>query len=291
MDRFWVVMALTVIIHLISTLSYSIRLSGIKTKRLLTAFSLYNVIYIVASFSSTIQIPLLTSMMEHGIKEAVTQAGGVVTGEQLVNYDVYRAQLVLLAERIRLVIIAATLGTGVGAALIPSFIRIFVRAINLFEETGSVVRVFIKLVFYNKSRRIHYPRLFLQPDSGSLRRVAGLKLTLPKNFLIINVLVTGLYTTGILSSIYAGALFPDFRSTASMLSAFVNGFATVLGAMVVEPTAASITDEAMRGDRDESDVRQMTFYLALTRLTGTIIAQVLFLPGAYLIRFMAGLLA
>jgi len=76
-----------------------------------------------------------------------------------------------------------------------------------------------------------------------------------------------------------------------MLAAVVNGAATVLGAVVVEPAASSITDGALRGERDEADVKQMAFYMALTRLLGTVLAQVLFLPGAYFIKFLAQLLA
>lgn len=291
MERFLVVITLTVVIHMISTLAYSVRLAGVRTQRLLTAFSFYNIIYLLASVSNNIQTPLLTSIVEHGINAGAMQTGVNVPVEQLVFHEAYRRQLVLLAEQIRLVIVAAMLGTAAGAVLIPSFVRIFVKAIQLFEETGSTLRTFINLTFFYLPWRLRSGLLQFPACCGLVRQITRQSLTIPKNFLLTNIVVTGFYTTGVLSALYAGAMFPDFRTTATTLSMVVNGFATVLGAMVVEPAASSITDEALRGDRNEADVKQMAFYLALTRILGTVFAQALFLPCAYFIKFIAQLLA
>jgi len=290
MDRYLVVLALTVVLHLISTLAYSARVAGVRTQRLLTAFSLYNVVYLLATFSNNIQAPLLTSIMEHGIKAGAIQAGNLVPAEQLVYHEAYREQLVILAGQIRLVMVAATLGTMVGAVMIPIFVRVFVRAIQLFEKTGSVTWAFLKLPFSRLPWRGLHARLFFPFRCGSIKTLLIQKIVIPKKFLLINIIVTGLYTSGVLSALYAGAMFPDFRTTAATLATFINGIATILGAIVVEPTASSITDEALRGDRDEWDVKQMAFYLALTRLLGTIFAQVLFLPCAHLIKLIAQML-
>lgn len=290
-ERFIVIIILTVAVHMIYTLAYSVRLAGVRTQRLLTALSLYNIIYLMASVSGTIQIPLLNSLLEHGIKDSAAQAGIMISTEQFINMDIYRELLVAFERSIRLVIAASTLGTLLGVVLIPVFVRISVKATRLFEENGSVLRTFFGLIFIRQVWRLNTARLLFPFPYSSIRRIIGQKLVIPKHFLFINIIVTGLYTTGMLSPLYAGALFPDFRSTAAMLSAVVNGFASVLMAIVVEPTASSITDEALRGERGERDVKQMTFYLALTRLMGTIFAQVLFLPGAYFIKFIAKLLA
>jgi hypothetical protein len=47
----------------------------------------------------------------------------------------------------------------------------------------------------------------------------------------------------------------------------------------------------MRGDRSEEDVKQMTLYLSATRTLGTVLAQLIFIPAAYFIKFVASLLA
>ena len=112
-------------------------------------------------------------------------------------------------------------------------------------------------------------------------------LPIPKVFIGLNALVAGIYTTGVLSSIYAGALFPEARQTAITLAPVINGVATVMSAAVVDPTVANITDQALRGERSEEDVKRMVNYLSVSRVVGTVIAQAIFLPAAYLINLIA----
>lgn len=129
------------------------------------------------------------------------------------------------------------------------------------------------------------------PGMEALRGAVRERLPIPKCFLVANVFVTGIYTIGVLSALYAGALFPQYRTTAVLLSGIVNGFATVLVATVVDPAAARLTDQALRGERSQRDVKLMVMWLAVTRFFGTLLAQVLFIPAALLIRWVAQLLA
>jgi hypothetical protein len=101
----------------------------------------------------------------------------------------------------------------------------------------------------------------------------------------VNLVLVSIYAVGVLSSLYAGALVPEFRITASQLSAIVNGIATILLVTLVDPICAYITDQAIRGKRKESDVRAMVFYIIMGRVVGTlIVAQILFLPSAEYIK-------
>jgi len=290
MDRLLLVAVLTAVIHLINTLTYSVRLSGVRTRRLATAVSLFNVIFLLSSTANTIQGPLLSSIVERAINIGEAQSRGKIPADQLIYQPVYLEQLALLDQNIRVIIVAATVGTLIGAALIPAFVRVFIRAIFLFEESGSVPRM-IGMMIISPRRFFNYSRQSYLPRRNSLKLVTARRIALPKTFLVLNIIVTGIYTTGVLSALYAGALFPDFRSTAALLSAVVNGFATVLAATVVDPTVASITDQALRGERSEDDIKQMTLYLAITRLLGTVFAQVIFLPSAKFIKYVATWLA
>jgi len=75
MERLLIVAALTAVIHFTNTLAYAVRVSGVRTRRLATAFSLFNVIFLVASTANTIQAPILASMVELVIKTGQDQAG------------------------------------------------------------------------------------------------------------------------------------------------------------------------------------------------------------------------
>lgn len=290
MERLLIVAALTAVIHFVNTLIYAVRISGVRTRRLATAFSLFNVIFLLASTANSIQGFLLASIMEKVVKAGQVQSGVIIPADQLIYYPAYQTLLTSLEQNTRMVIGAATVGTLVGAALIPAFVHIFTRAIFLFEETGSVPRM-IGMIFFSPRRFFNLTGQLYLPRKSSLKLVATRRLAIPKTFLILNFFVTGVYTTGVLSAIFAGALFPNFRTTAATLTAVVNGVATILAATVVEPTAAAITDQALRGDRSEEDVKQMALYLTVTRLLGTVFAQLIFVPSAYLVKFVASLLA
>jgi len=93
--------------------------------------------------------------------------------------------------------------------------------------------------------------------------------------------MVSIYAIGVLASMLAGAMIPEYRVTATQLSAIVNGIATILLTLMVDPMAALITDQAARGKRPQSDVRAMVFYLISGRVLGTlIISQLILLPSA-----------
>jgi hypothetical protein len=97
--------------------------------------------------------------------------------------------------------------------------------------------------------------------------------------------MVSIYAIGVLCSLMAGALIPTYRVTATQLSGIVNGIATILFTLMVDPIAAHITDQSARGKRKEGDVRTVVFYIVLGRVVGTLIlSQLLFLPGAEYIK-------
>lgn len=277
---------LTALIHLINTLIYSVRVSGVRTGRLATALSLFNVIFLISSTANMIQGPLLATIVEGAIHRGGL---GGITGaveREMIFPPRYLEQMDILAGDIRLVILSATLGALVGALLIPASVEVFVRAIMVFDKVGSVPGM-ILMALYSPRRLARYTGPVPAGPPGRDNAGHPPDPDLPWLFLAANVLVTGVFTTGVLSALYAGALYPGYRASATMLASIVNGVAQVLFATVVDPTAARITDQALQGRRAETDVRRMAYYLAGTRLAGTLLAQALFEPAAHLIRWVA----
>lgn len=287
--RLIVVAVLTATIHLINTLIYGARLSGVQTRRLATAISLFNIVFLISSAAHTIQAPLLSTVVEGAVNRGLAGAAHPERIDEVVASPFYQAQLGILADDLRLVILAATFGTVVGAFLIPVFVQVFSRVILTFDEVGSVPRLMVRMLLAPRKvwRSLSQAEM---PGVEALRGAVRERLPIPKCFLVANVFVTGIYTIGVLSALYAGALFPQYRTTAVLLSGIVNGFATVLVATVVDPAAARLTDQALRGERSQRDVKLMMMWLAVTRFLGTLLAQVLFIPAALLIRWVAQLL-
>jgi hypothetical protein len=103
----------------------------------------------------------------------------------------------------------------------------------------------------------------------------------------MNFFATALWTVGVLASIYAGVLEPDFRVTASSLSSIINGMATVLMFILVDPYLSGLTDDVVAGRISDGRFRRLVTWLVLSRLAGTIAAQLLLLPASYLIAWTA----
>lgn len=286
MDRLLVVAVLTALIHLINTLIYAVRVSGVRTGRLATAISLFNVVFLISSTANMVQGPLLATIVEgaihRGFVGSITDSGG-----KDMNFPPeYIDQIDMLAGDIRMVILAATVGTIIGMLLISTFENLFSGIILIFEKVGSVPGLMFMAIF-SPRRMISCLKQNRANLSDRERNVKPPPQGLPPAFLVMNIMVTGIYTSGVLAALYAGALYPDYRASATMLASVVNGMAQVLFATIVDPVAARITDQALQGQREESDVRRMSFYLAGTRVVGTLLAQVLFIPAAYLIRMVA----
>jgi len=260
MSPLLIICILTGIIHMTETAASSLRLAGVRTKQIATSLSFVNATLLVTRTSNMIQAPFLGGMVDAAILHGHPET---------------------LVHNFRMVIFAAFIGNSIGALLTPFFVAIFTKAIIRFERVGSVPRL-IGAAFLPHNLKAIFSRFRLP------RRESLLNLSLkgmPQNFLWINLVLVSIYAIGVLSSLYAGALVPEFRITASQLSAIVNGIATILLVTLVDPTCAYITDQAVRGKRKESDVRTMVFYIIIGRVVGTLlISQLLFLPSAEYIK-------
>lgn len=86
------------------------------------------------------------------------------------------------------------------------------------------------------------------------------------------------------------ALYPDYRVSASQLSAVVNGFATLLLFILIDPQLSVKTDDVIAGSASEAEFRRTIVWLSVSRVAGTLLAQVLFLPAALLVVWVAGII-
>jgi hypothetical protein len=105
--------------------------------------------------------------------------------------------------------------------------------------------------------------------------------------LLANCLAQALITVGVLASLYAGYLNPEFRVTASQLSAVINGFATILLFALIDPQLSVMTDDVVEGRVSEPLFRRTIVWISLSRLAGTLLAQALLLPGALAVAWIA----
>jgi hypothetical protein len=259
---------------MIDALYYSSRISAVRVRKLGIALTLFNLIILFSRFANTIQAPLTGSIVDNAMYGF--------------THQMPTANLTALAWQFRYIIFAATIGSIIGAALVPSFVQVFTRVLKVFEREASIYKMFFKHVFQARTYRV----LIESARKPTFRRPEEhKKSTIPHGFLIANVIVVAIYTTGVLSTIYSGALIPDHRLTADNLSGIVNVIATFLLITLVDPSIALITDQAIARERPEHDVKVMVWYLVVGKIIGTLLAQLFFMPASGFIASVAQIIA
>ncbi|MCP4050317.1 MAG: DUF2837 family protein [bacterium] len=247
----------TFLIHITESMAYGMRIAGVRTRQIAIAMSFVTSTLLISRLSNMFQAPLLGAMVDSTVMSNSAAA------------------LKVLASSFRIIIFAGFLGSFAGAFFTPTAIYLFQKAIKRFLHCGSLPLVVLSVFHPENTWKII--TAFRFPGIRGLKNIS-LK-NIPKTFLIINIVVTSVYTIGVLCSLMAGASLPHLRSTASQLSGIVNGIATVLFTLFVDPSGARITDQACHGQRPESDVKSVVFFLQMGRLFGTlVIAQLLFYP-------------
>lgn len=257
---------LTAGIHLIGTLAYGARIAGVRTRRIAISFALFNVLVLVSRTSNGFLGPFLAKRIETRLA-----VGG---GEALLG-------------DFRLVLLSAAVAVAVGILLVPTSQRLFVRAIGYFQLHRSTGRMLLRSATPAGLRTIR--QSIAMPRKEQWRELARPR-GVGWGVLLANCLAQALLTVGVLASLYAGYLIPEFRVTASQLSAVVNGFATILLFAFIDPQISVVTDDAVEGQVSEPMFRRMIIWISLSRLVGTLLAQVLLLPAASAIAFIATLI-
>jgi hypothetical protein len=257
---------LTFVIHLIGTLAYSVRIAGVRTRRVAISFALFNVLVLVSRTSNSFQAPFLAKRVERNLLGAASND---------------------LASDFRWLLVTATLATLVGAFLIPTSQRIFSRAVLAFQTQRSLPRLLLH--GFSRGGIAHFMDAVSLPVRGNLSSLkAGLGIS-PAVF-ILNGLAVALWTVGVFAALYAGFLKPELRVTSSNLAAVINGVATVLMFIVIDPQLSVMTDDVIEGKTSEAAFRKTVVWLTGSRLAGTVIAQWLLFPAAALIAQVAELL-
>lgn len=261
-----VILVLTFVIHLVGTIAYAFRIAGVRTGHIALAFSLFNSLVLISRLSNAMQGPLLAKRVELSIAAETTAS--------------LRGDFVMI-------LLSASAATLVGGLMLPSLQRLATAAVAFFHEKRSMSRMMLRALSPSGASAVL--RSATLPRYATLRGAVSLQ-DMPRTVIALNFVATALWTVGVLSSIYAGIIAPELRVTSASLSALVNGFATILMFLMIDPYVSVMTDDAAAGRADEGRIRRLIFWLIASRLAGTFAAQALLVPGAVAIAWVARLL-
>ena len=256
--------ALTFIIHIIGTLAYSVRIAGIRTRRIAVSLALFSILMLLSRTSKSFLGPFLAKRVETGIDQHV--AASTLLGD------------------FRWLLFSASLATILGAILIPTFQRAFCRAVEHFQVHRSVPKLLLHAVFKGGLSYLKTSASLPKPANVTgLREKSGVSISMTA----MNVIATALWTVGVFAALYAGVLDPSVRVTSSTLSSIINGGATIMMAVFIDPHMSGMTDDVIEGKTEESQFRRAVVWLVGSRLAGTLIAQFLLVPSAVVIAGVA----
>lgn len=250
----------TFIIHLAETLTYSLRSAGVRLGKIAVALSLSGIILLISRTANMAQAPLTGKIID--------------SAKNNVDYN--------LIDQLRIIIGAATIGTFAAILLFPSAVLLASRVVSHFEVAGSIPQMVRSSVSFQKLHNARYHLRFPKFSMLSRLRIGGI----PKRILILNCLVTAIYTIGVLAALLASTLTIDYSITASQSSGLINGIATILLTMLIDPHIALITDKVIKREKEVAVLNKIFGLLMISRLLGTVFAQVLLVPAAYWIKWI-----
>lgn len=258
----WSVVLINAALTLLASTTYASRVSAVITREIATALAVYNLFFLVSRLSGQIYSPLLGS-----------------TADSLVE----RQQVDQLEMLFRQVLGGASLGAFVGLLLLPTFVEVINKAVIHLQRLGS-----LPALLWNCLYPSSWPAIL-----SCMRRPGLLEVRLsdiqrvPRTFLVGNVVVLSVHSVGMMAAIHAGAQlheFPGAAGSATLLSSVVNGVATILLGLVVDPTLARLTDQCKSERRPAQDIKVAAVFLLAGMLLGTLFSQVLFTPASWLIQ-------
>lgn len=254
---------LTLVIHLIGALAYAARIAGVRTHKIALSFALFNVLVLVSRTSNSFLGPFLAKRIENAI----------VSGEGAG-----------LLSDLRIILLAATVATVLGAIMVPTVQRWFTAAIDEFQHHRSVAKLLWSAV---TPRGIRVVAASVTLPSSRHLKLWSKPAAVSWGVIAMNVVAQALLTVGVIASLYAGFLYPEFRVTASQLSAVINGFATILLFVLIDPQLSVMTDDVVEGRISQPEYRRTIVWLSMSRVAGTVLAQALLVPSALLIVWVA----
>jgi hypothetical protein len=260
-----IICGLTFVIHLIGTLAYAARIAGVRTGHIATALTLFNLLILISRTSNSFQAPFLAKRIETNLSVSTSS----------------------LLSDFQWILGSAALATALGALLIPTAQRAFSRAVAILQARRSLFRLLLHGI--HPRRLLMARRYIVFPAIANLRCLTT-RGGLSWGFLGLNAFAVALWTVGVFAALYAGALEPAFRVTCSNLSSIINGVATIIMFLLLDPQLSLLTDDVARQRVGHGTFRAAVASLVGARLAGVVLAQFLLLPSALLIAYVARLI-
>lgn len=259
------VVILAAFVAVLSLTTVVSRISAVNTRMVATAIAVYNLFFLITRVAQQIYAPIIGVLRDTAVDTK---------------------NIMILGGQFRWIIAGTSIGMFMGFLLMPTFVQIYNKAIRGMEKYGSLPKLIMHSLL--PQNWVHWVRCLRAPGVFGVR-FSDIKL-IPRNFLIYNIIVISIHTVGVLAATFASAFRENYARQVTLLSGVVNGIATILMSIVVDPMASLITDQAVAGQRPKRHVEIMAVFLGGGMFLGTILSQLIFMPSVYFIKWCSELL-
>jgi hypothetical protein len=241
------------LIHFIAIVAYASRIAGGLTGRIALAGVLMNLMFILSRTANAFYAPMLSKQVESAI--------GIVSEQDVI---------LMLRETLFM----GFVGGALGYMLIRYFIVFFIDGVNHAAQFSlrSMCWVALRKLF----SWTYWKKAKVNSDNGHTCRI-------PYSVGIAIFMVHAIWAVGFVAPLYAGFLVPEYRATVVHMSAFVNGFATILMFVYCDPYFAAIIDKCRDGDDRAKRSIYVLKVAALLHVGALLFAQLLIVPCAMIL--------
>ncbi|CAH0997995.1 Lipid II flippase Amj [Emticicia aquatica] len=257
-----IISLLTFLIHFVGTIAYAVRIVGIRTGKNAISWAMFNIISLFARVATTFQAPLLAKTIENNIHLGKVN-------------DV---------SDFRIIIFAATLATCVGAFAIPTAHRFLQKGVESLYHHQSMTKVIWKI--FRLKTFFHFWKSLTWPKLSNLSFFLKYR-DIPLKIMFLQAIVNAVLTVSVLSCLYAGYLNPSLRSTTASMTGVANSVAVILSLVFLDPNMAILTDRVLAGKKTQAYFRKYFVFVVFSRLIGTILGQLLLIPIAHFVIYIA----
>lgn len=251
-DTIVIVALLNCVITVVGVLAYAVRIVGVRSGKIAVSFSLFNIMALISRTANVMLAPLLAKYVERG------------NGDNLLL-------------KLNMILFASGCAALLGAAMIPTFQRVFYRMVQSFSVKRSVPRLLMHS--FSKNGILQF-RECLRVPSG--QNISGFSLKgVPKRMMLLEFTAIAVTSISFLSCVYAGTLAPELRATCITMSGVINSIAAIIVTIFLDPQLSLMIDEVIEGKRTEGQFRNCVRALVASRVSGIFCSMLLLVPAAY----------
>ena len=240
------------VIHFIGTVAYAPRITGVLSGRLSLSISIANILSVIARFASALMVPILSKQIESSL--IINPKPADIPNDYIPFFGM------------------AIIGTWVGTLCFKQSIKFIYYTVVAYDVQSNILLQMLKVLLTLRAKE----NIQLHIATVNFKKI-------DYQYILLNVLVTCIYTSATLAAIYSAYIVPQYRVTSLSCAFLINGVGTVIFATILDPYVTSITDATIAGTETFPHFYYRIKVFIYSRLVGVVLSIGTFHLFIYLI--------